>query len=126
MNWPRVPTLTSSRCPTSLETELVMLRARLATFYSIIDLLKKPRTPRKLRLFSTDFTLLSLRNATMSIDLTLSPRLLLMESRRLDLLSKSSKRNSVELVSFMFLLRSTTNWRKRNGDMINSPNSTTV
>jgi hypothetical protein len=49
-----------------------------------------------------------------------------MESRRLDLLSKSSKRNSVELVSFTFLLRSTTNWRKRNGDMINSPNSTTV
>lgn len=105
---------------------MVMLRARLATFYSIIDLLKKPRIPRKLRLFSTDFTLLSLRNATMSIDLTLSPRLLLMESRRLDLLSKSSKRNSVELVSFTFLLRSTTNWRKRNGDMINSPNSTTV
>ena len=58
---------------------MVMLRAKLAISSLITDLPRKPRTPRRLRLFSTDSMLLTPRNAIISIDLMLYLKLLLLE-----------------------------------------------
>ena len=99
---------------------------KLATFCSIIDLLKKQRIQRRLNRLCKSSIWLYQRKEITKLETHQSQTQLYKESRRLVQLLRSSRKNMEVLVNSIFQKRSTTFLKMKIGDTINGQSSTRV